>query len=421
MRVSRGTPSIAPDSSALVILTATTLEFVDSRSGASRSLAIESRERVAAWSDDAAAFATTSLDGRVCVYAVLDSHIVKTCEFSNVHARSCAFAKGNSVLWAMANDGAALALDADGARARELGDSKCKFGAINALARSCAGEYVAILVRDALARDEVRVFSRDASVVSFKPSGVRDAVDIDMTIANGDHVLVFDDSCDVDAVPTLVVHRMDGVRRATIRNVYAGGRARTKRALIVFAPGDGLVWIDQERWVMTRAVRNPIRMRSRGPGSTRVYREVGDAYEALVEYDDARSNAVGGVIAVSPCETVLACACSSRANVLFLWSAVPAFEPVGDVDDDEPLAAFIHDADVVALKWFPDDRVAGGCKLIFLLAEKSAAYVWIPGAVVPVRVNVDHSFVPRALVGEFAGRVVLASPDAFLARDLAFS
>lgn len=415
MRVSRGSAKVSPDARALIVRDADALRvFRDGAPRACATLEELSACRAVSWSDDGVTCvaASSSSSGDVVVYDASTCDVVR--RWFGVDARDVAFAPSSSaqVVLSLNDDGAVVVGDARSGQLITLGVVNVKFSVARSIAYSPCGRWMAVLSRDARARDGVDVFSRGdvAGALSFRAKS-SDARAIEWTTTfNGDYVLLYDDSCDVDAVPTLVVHRSDGALRATFKNVLARARARTKSSLIVHSSNDGLIWINETRWEVTRCVHHPWRLHARGvSGSTRVYRESGASYEKLAKYEATTlTDAVGGDIAVSPCETMLASTCASRSNVLFLWSAT-SFASTEEGVDDDPLAIFVHDGEVTAKTWVADDRVSGGSKLIFLCAGKSRVYTWIPGAVAPASMALPQSFMPHIIEGVYAGKLILAT------------
>ena len=423
--LARGAATISPDARALIARDADALSVF--RDGASRACATLELggARAVSFSDDGVTFAVASpTTGDVVVYDTSARVIVR--HWRGVDARDVAFAPSSSeqVVLHLKRDGAVVVGDARSGELITLGVVNVKLDVSRSIAYSPCGRWMAVLSRDARARDGVDVFSRRGEVsgaISFV-SKSSDARAIEWTTTfNGDYVLMYDDGYEVDAVPTLVVHRSDGALRATFRNVLPHVRARTKTSLIVHSSNDGLMWINETRWEITRCVHNPFRLNPTVSTSTRVYRESGASYEKLAKYEASTlTDAVGGDVAVSPCETMLASTCASRAHVLFLWSAASCAPSNGSTDDD-PLAIFVHDNEVTSLKWVADDRVAGGSKLVFICAGKSRVYTWIPGAVAPTSMTLPQSFIPHIIEGVYAGKVILATRarSAFMTCDLA--
>ena len=413
MRVSRGSATISPDARTLIVCDADALRVF--RDGASRACAtLEELSACRAVSCSDTFVAASSSSGDVVVYDASTCDVVR--HWCGVDARDVAFApsSGEQVVMNLNDGGAVVVGDARSGALITLGVVNVKFKSVaRSIAYSPCGRWMAVLSRDARARDGVDVFSccgDVAGALSFRAKS-SDARAIEWTTTfNGDYVLLYDDSCDVDAVPTLVVHRSDGALRATFKNVLSRARARTKSSLIVHSSNDGLIWINETRWEVTRCVHHPWRLHAcGGSGSTRVYRESGASYEKLAKYEATTlTDAVGGDIAVSPCETMLASTCASRSNVLFLWSAT-SFAPTEEGVDDDPLAIFVHDGEVTAKTWVADDRVSGGSKLVFLCAGKSRVYTWIPGAVAPVSMALPQSFMPHIIEGVYAGNLILAT------------
>jgi hypothetical protein len=268
---------------------------------------------------------------------------------------------------------------------------------------------MAFVTRDEEARERVEVFSATApyeGAISFRLPPGFDAQMIEFGGAGGQEILIYDDSCAVEARPALEIFSAEGLRRATIRGASAPSvRAKDGRLIVTCVSNEALLWIDELTWRITRALTHPLTCDA--TASTRIFRESqrGDGYEKVARFEqktlacDARGIERAGVrLALSSCKTMLATLCASHNDkVLFLWPASG-----NDADDGAPLAVFVHRKPIIDFRWFEDDDLDGRSRLVFLCADEPALYSFVPGMLAPARVALERaaaSFSPREIVG----------------------
>jgi hypothetical protein len=430
-RAHRGTPYASSTGAFIAVVDGPSLslrrgENVNLTFLGTSSLTLNEKITFVSWSDDDTAFAAvTSSD--VFVYEIDESAggVRFVGALKDVGARSARWLRGYEWLARSADDGQSFVLDVRPPTTTTVLTHCNKFYGNDpnrGFAVSRCGRWMAFLTRDAEAVERVDVFSTKPpckGAVCFPLAPGTDARAIDWG-ADGE-ILVFDDGYGVDSVPKLLVFTSDGALRATVRGACPS-YAQASTCLIAAANVENaIVWIDTLTWKITRVETHPTKRLA--SVTTRVYRETKtedeaasvsytklDAYEQkFIALDANGVQSIGIKMALSPCQSMIVTTCASHTeSILFVW-------PTAKTDEDGgPLAIFIQRSPVIAFRWFEDEGVESGARLVFLCENESALYSWYPGSQTPARSALGcEEFKPSRIVGlssERTNKYLLASP-----------
>ena len=390
------------------------------------SLTLDEKITFVSWSDDDTAFAAVTTSD-VYAYDVDESARVRFIgALKDVGAKSARWLRGCEWLARSADDGQSFVLDGGRPVTTTTVLTHCnKFYGNDpnrGFAVSRCGRWMAFLTRDAEAVERVDVFSTKPpyqGAVCFPLAPGTDARAIEW--GDDGEILVFDDGFGVDSVPQLLVFTSDGALRATVRGACPSYSLPSASLIAAANAENAIVWIDTLTWKITRAETHPKRLAS---VTTRVYRETKmeddaasvsytklDAYEQKVIALDANGvERIGIKMALSPCHSMIVTTCASHTeSTLFVWPTAKT-----DEDDGGPLAIFIQRSPVIAFRWFEDESVESGARLVFLCENESALYSWYPGSQTPARSALEcEEFKPTRIVGlsrERTNKYLLASP-----------
>jgi hypothetical protein len=439
-RAHRGTPYVSRTGAFIAVVDGPSLALRRGENvnlapllGTASSLTLNEKITFVAWSDDDTAFAAVTTSD---VYAYELDERAGGVRFigalKDVGAKSARWLRGREWLARSADDGQSFVLDGGRPATTTTTTTTTVLTHCNkfygndpnrGFAVSRCGRWMTFLTRDAEAVERVDVFSTKPpyqGAVCFPLAPGTDARAIEW--GDDGEILVFDDGYAVDSVPKLLVFTSDGALRATVRGACPS-YARSSASLIAAANAENaIVWIDTLTWKITRAETHPTkRMAS---VTTRVYRETKmeddaasvsysklDAYEQQVIALDANGvERIGIKMALSPCHSMIVTTCASHTeSTLFVWPTAKT-----DEDDGGPLAIFIQRSPVVSFRWFEDESVESGARLVFLCENESALYSWCPGSQTPERSALEcEEFKPTRIVGlssERTNKYLLASP-----------